>query len=135
MWEKIKAELSALFGTQKTELIEAVKSAAVMNPKIEQIEADLSTARQSIVSLTAQNSELTAKLEKAQNEVNAGATQITTLKAEVETEKKRANETLAKMGIDPDKIPSTPANDQGADVVSKLQAETDPIKRAKLFKE
>jgi chromosome segregation ATPase len=139
---QIKAELAALKASFTTKPAATAEALSAFQAKLTEIEsavendltqavADLTTAKQTI-------STLTASLEKAQNEANAANTQITNLKSEVETEKKRANDTLAKMGIDPEKVPATPAApskaSDGAKIMEQLNAISDPNQRTLFYR-
>lgn len=89
-------DLLASFQTKLTSL----ETAAVS--ELTQAQADLGTARQSISTLETGRVELQGQLTTANGE-------ITTLKASLEAEKKRTDETLAAMGVDPKTIPGAPA--------------------------
>lgn len=67
--------------------------------------------------------DLTGRLETAQNEVNAKGTEITNLKTDLDKEKKRTDETLASLGIDPKTIPPAPAPKANAKTKTRAEFE------------
>jgi predicted nucleic acid-binding Zn-ribbon protein len=103
--------LGAKFEELKTQLA-AAKSAepsAAAVTEISGLKTELATANATIVARDATITDLNAKLETAQGQVNAKGTEIQTLTAAVTAAEKKATDALAGMGVDPKTIPAAPA--------------------------
>lgn len=97
------------------------------NAKIATLEKDLADAQAASSQFTVQITDLTAKLETAQSQVNAKGTEVTNLQAALEVEKRKALEVIAGAGISPDALPATAPNANAAgaqlDPIAKLRAQ------------
>lgn len=86
MWDKIKSELAALFGSQNSTLVAGVKSAVfdemnALKTELTKAQGELATAKASLI-------EKTAALEKSQGELVTAQAGVVTLTADVEAAKK-----------------------------------------------
>ena len=112
----VAAEQFAEFQTQ----LKAIDT--TVTGQLTQLQADLATAQQTIGTLTTQ---LTAATEQ----VNARDTEITNLKGQLAAADTKANDTIARQGIDPSLIPAGaatngggPAGESAWDKYNRLQA-------------
>lgn len=147
MWEKIKSELASLFFVQNSSIVEGLKTSVVgeLNSLKQSLAASQDSLKQAAKDLQAaqdSNSLLSAESSAIANQISAS---LTALKIETKADATSAEKiqaitdgvsaTLAKLAVDSAKLPGTSADNAGnSSVISQLEAEKDPVKRAKLFK-
>lgn len=100
----------------------AIAASPEQAAKIAELEVSLASAQADALASVALRAELEAKL-------TAKDAEITALKASVEAEKKRTDETLAAMGVPAKDIPIQ-AQPAAEDVLAKFAAIADPFERA-----
>jgi small-conductance mechanosensitive channel len=106
------------------------------------LQAQLAAKDTTVAERDATIKELTAKLETAQGEVNAKGTEIKTLTEKADKAEKKADETLAALGVDPKSIPAAPAaagspatgNSQADKLWAQYNALTDPGARTQFWR-
>jgi hypothetical protein len=113
---------------------------ATAKARITELETGLAALKSSSGTFTVQITDLTAKLETAQNEVNAKGTEVATLTESLAAEKRKTVEVLAAQGIDINSLPSTAPNaaaggaqvDPIAKLRAQLEASKDPQEKFRL---
>jgi small-conductance mechanosensitive channel len=137
--ERLETELASANSAKpednSAKLQEAVESNETISAELTQSRADLATVRATVETLSAEakviNETIGAALNALKLEPKADATsaeKITMLADSVSA-------TLAKLAVSPAVIPGSKA-DAGvqSNVITQLESEKDPVKRAKLFK-
>jgi peptidoglycan hydrolase CwlO-like protein len=120
--EKILAKLGEIWAviTGTSEKLDKIVAA---EERLKSLDADLSTAKQTISTLTTELETTKASLTSKDGEIQA-------LQASVETEKQRANETIASQGLAPEQVPagSTGSGEPKANAWQRYQSllATDP---------
>lgn len=160
MWEQFKSWLleqlnvhrSAVRTDVKAELAEALKTSAGLaeaQAQLTQAQADLATAKQTIASLESKANTVSAEAKAVNDAISAA---LSSLKLETKADATSAEKisaiadsvsaTLAKLAVDPSKLPNnkaeaskaaTTATDE-AKLLEQFMAITDPVKRVEFIK-
>ena len=118
--EKVEASLSP------TKDLDSAKA------RVTELEAQVEKDKATIAALEGQVKDLQAKADKAGADATAATTEVTTLKAALEEEKTRVDQTLAAMGADPKSIPAAPPGKPSASTSAgeKLIAELNALQNS-----
>ena len=135
MWEKIKAELAALFGSQNSTLVAGVKSAVfdelnALKTEVAKAQGELATAKASLL-------EKTDALEKAHGDLATAQASVSSLTSDVEAAKKigsqQALTITAAQGQPPVSVVPITGTSQ-SDPVAQYRAISDPAERVRFYR-